>query len=97
MNFGDYITINAKLSRKIAYLTNFSKGYSTQSERKFWEKLFIEPQKGIFLGYRTLSDGCRLWDSESGYEYKPLTHYKVALVATSPKENPIYVPLENIL
>jgi len=68
---------------------------------KFWQRWKIwKPveycSEGIFLGYRTVQDGTTDWEDEVGMIFMKKSCYKVALVSPSAKENPIYVPLENM-
>lgn len=86
MKLGESIVFNRKLVR-ITY----------RNGEKEWDTIDIKERRGIFLGYRTLSNGYREYDSEEvGYVYYPREYIKAALVAFSVRMNPIYVPADCI-
>lgn len=66
-----------------------------------WTEMPFEGQ-GIFLGYRTLSNGsfsrggADYGGEPADYGYYAWGHFKVGLVAYSPKTNPVYVPIESL-
>lgn len=68
-------------------------------ELKYWEPLQLKaPQRGIFLGLRTLANGKAVAHNGSAtsaqsISFQPLAHFRAALISPSKKENPIYVPL----
>ena len=83
-NHGDNVFITQKYWR----------AYDWHDGARYWD---VEPcnAKGLFLGYRWLSDGTmERFDYESIYSR---THtYKVALVSINARTNPVYVPLSAI-
>jgi len=64
---------------------------------KYWNPRELNPiRSGIFLGNRTLMNGFTHYYSDEGYTFDKKEIIKVALVCLSDRENPIYVPLDNI-
>ena len=53
-------------------------------------------KEGLFIGQRTIKEGWREFDSESGWYFVPKNHIRVALVVYSENENPVYVPLDAV-
>ena len=72
---------------KVVFWSKFvrAKGEGTSIS---WVSTKIKREEGIFLGYRTLSNGIMLCD-----EWIPRIYFKAALVCLSPIRNPIYVPI----
>lgn len=102
--FGKRVTVSAVLKRYWKTKTNpKEKPYPGQTSPlrgrpfKYWKSLEMKiSRKGIFLGYRTLSDGYLDYDYEEGNTFIPEKFFKVALVCLSERENPVYVPLKFI-
>jgi hypothetical protein len=67
-------------------------------KRGFKKEYVAEPFNavGVFLGRRTITNGETDRDSEYGYSWMAKEHIRAALVAFSPNENPVYVPLDAI-
>lgn len=53
--------------------------------------------EGIFLGTRCLKNGYREWENDVGWVFTPEKHFIAALVSPGPTENPVYIPLDNII
>ena len=67
----------------------------TYGEDVFWECQVIPGREGIYIGKRTLSNGIRVWEGAmEEFSYSPSIYFGVALVVFSPRENPVYVPLD---
>jgi len=88
MKFGDFICITNKLVRKRGARILYSR------HEKVWVKKDLRPEAGLFLGWRTISDGeISLGDSEDPTTYTPKKHFKAALVCVEGK-NPFYSLLD---
>ena len=88
MKFGDWITFDAMLKRV--------KKKREGEVYKSWEQEESGVTPGIFLGYRTLANGYRGYDSEDGVYFIPKEYFRAALVAFSSRHNPVLVPLDRI-
>lgn len=95
MEFGEYIQVTERYKRRererkqeIPRLEG--EYYCTW---KVWEKVPYAGGKCLFLGFRTLSNGIRDFDSDYGHTFIPKEYFKVALVCPGPKYNPVYVPI----
>lgn len=64
------------------------------SNWKVWNIVPYEVSEGIFLGFRTLKNGTREWDSQYGWSFEPKESFRAALVAPSAKLNPVFVPMD---
>ena len=84
--------VRPKFGDKVKY-SNILRRYS-RGRTKFW-KPERKPGEGIWLGYRTLSNG-DVYHDEDGAGYTPKEWQKAALICTNSKENPFYVPAEDI-
>jgi len=84
MEFGQKTTVSSYLVRRLE-----------GNGRKFWRDKEIEQREGICIGFRTLSEGSRHYDSEYGWEYRATNYFRAALVVFSERENPVYVRLSN--
>ena len=84
LNFLDRVKCDSKLKR-----------HYISGDNKVW---MSEPFscEGVFLGYRTLSNGVRDYDNQDGWTYTAKEHIRVAYVCFSDKANPIYVLLDDI-
>lgn len=89
--FGEQIVFDTKLERI------YGKNPYDSKINKFWKYIHMQPTNGIFLGWRTLSNGYVVRYYDEGPDYDPKEYIKVALVAYSPKRKPIYVPLEGVI
>lgn len=81
MKFGDVIEVNNRLRRVQC------EDFSVE-----WRAKGTKATQAIFLGFRTLSNGVRLW-GEYGYEYTPKKYFQAALVCDHPRRNPYYTLL----
>ena len=94
IKFGQSITIKSKLIRCYEHHND---GYRSKTYKCWKPRLLPNIKTGIFLGYRTLSNGYRSYFSDEGYSFAPMEYFKCALVCISPTHNPIYVPLDDII
>lgn len=86
---GQWGTVKAVLVRKQRVVSN-------DVTRKYWERVEIEPQRGLYIGHRTLHDGTRTWENEEvGYSFSPDGTHKIALVVFAPQLTPRRVLLED--
>lgn len=92
--FGQWILFRAKFSERFT---------DTDGKRKRLTINLHKPREGIFLGYRTISEGfVQTWTEDTPFikvqmsEYVPTCHIHAALVCPGPQENPIYVPADLI-
>ena len=88
MKYGQRVKVKFKYMRREVYQKDY------YGDKKEWKRVKFE-RTCIFLGYRTLSNGTRHYDSYAGYDYTPTKHFKAALVSPSERENPVYVPLDD--
>lgn len=87
IRFGQKVKATAFLRR--VWESRNGKGY------KFW--LPVEKEiNGLFIGYRTLSNGSLEWWEDIGSVYKPINHFQAALVVPSETRNPVYVLLDSL-
>ena len=82
--YGSIITATKKLQR----------GYE-QPDYNIWKEVDCVI-RGVFLGFRTLSNGTAIYNREEGVVYTPKEYFKCALVSPGPRQNPVYVPLNNL-
>lgn len=60
--------------------------------KKYWAPDDSGPVEGIFIGYRTLSNGHRqLLNSDEGYAYTPTEYIDAWLIVTDPRHRPVFV------
>ena len=89
MKTGDRIIVSCKLVRRETYVKEGTTRY------KKWVLKTFHPKDGIFLGYRTISNGRTYYEQEAGYIYTPEFYHKVALVALMDgRVNPFYAELD---
>lgn len=66
-------------------------GWQRASERTFWHPA-PRIREGIYIGYRTVSDGNTEWlGNEEGNGYYGLVYYRVAVVVLGEREKPVFV------
>lgn len=97
--FGNMVMVDAQYHRhwKRKHNPRYSK-LTREHEYKYWHiDHWKFSRKGIFLGYRHLKDGWIYRSYDEGTEFDMNVSFKVGLVCLSEHENPIYVPLENIV
>lgn len=82
IKFGDSIVIT-----KI-----FIRFLEVRSEYKYWKEIEIQATRAIFLGNRTLKNGCRNYDSDEGYTFEPREQVPAMLVCFNQYSNPVYAP-----
>lgn len=63
---------------------------------KTWEKAAPVSDSGLFLGYRTLSNGFTEFLFDEGPAWTGQGYIRVALVSFGLKTNPVYVALDAI-
>lgn len=86
-NFGDKVTCFTHYKR------THQSSLNSRVSKVFWEEVFRkkhQPVKGVFIGWRTLSNGDMNYGEDR--EYKPTKNFKAALVVFSSRTNPVYVP-----
>ena len=76
---------------KVAFRAKFVR-IEREGRRRYWIHMPIKRTEGIFLGYRTLSNGVVQTDSVGGPVWVPNIHFVVFLVCPSRTQNPLYVP-----
>lgn len=54
------------------------------------------PIKGIYIGWRTVSDGYKTWNGDH-IEWVAETYFQIALIVTDPRQKPIPVPFSSLL
>lgn len=81
--YGNGVSTGKVLVRR----TDVHDGYSV----KVWSREDRIITGGIFLGFRTLSNGSKYFDSEYGWIYTPKKHFRAALVSPGPNRSPVYV------
>ena len=80
--------LNHSFGAKVAFWSKFVRGGKKgEINSIIWIPTKLKRAGGVFLGYRTLSNGIMLYDN-----WVPETYFKAALVCFSPIRNPIYVP-----
>jgi len=96
LKFGQVITINNKLTRKLKSKSNKS-GRLSGSGYKYWHNTDAKEQDAIFLGFRKLKNGWRTFDSDEGWYFETDEIFTAALVCTGKYKNPFYtmIKLEN--
>lgn len=93
--FGQKVTIAQKYYRKCENRVVHTTGFTRGEEWKVWATRGYA-KEGVFLGYRTLSNGIRYYEADEGYYFGPEERIKAALVYPGPHLNPVYVPLDAI-
>lgn len=88
LEFGQIVLVKNKLIRREIYQPDVQKCGCLKTWQEHPHKEF-KPQQGIFLGYRTVSDGRRYIYSDH-IEYHAKRHYCLALVAVDEHTNPFY-------
>ena len=89
LKFGQSIIINNKLVRKLKSKPK-NQGRLSGSGYKYWHNLDIKEQSAIFLGFRTLKNGWRTFDSDEGWYFEADEAIIAALVCTGKSKNPFY-------
>lgn len=75
MKFGDVVIAQGKLRRRCEHVPR-------SNDKVYWAPvMWWEPRRGLFIGWRTLSNGEKEYISyDDGWVYRPKEHFKVALV-----------------
>lgn len=98
LKFGERVRACCYLKRVCEYRQRrMYSGLEKKQPYKLWKEVPITDREGLFLGFRTLSNGFIFWESEVGYIFESDKSFRVALVIFSERENPIYVPLQSII
>ena len=105
MKVGDKIKIKARFVRYVVHKKIEDTRYPGETSRwKIWKQrdsntedgIFL-PQDGIFLGYRTLSNGRTSFDGDVGWIYEPKEYIKAyRVILLDGKTNPFYAPAEAV-
>lgn len=85
--FGQRVRVNAKLVKR------YDRPQFKYPVNTTWQRIAYNVE-GIYIGFRTLSEGCIDADYEDGYTYRyfiPKRHMKVWLIVINERSNPIYV------
>ena len=90
--FGDRVNFTHRFIR--TEKTIYGKPGYGKTSWKIWETEPYNGSYGIFLGYRTLKNGTRWFDSEAGWIFTPKEHFKAALICPSKNRNPVFVPVD---
>jgi hypothetical protein len=85
MHLGNHIKISARYER-------ISNDYS----KRLWIEQPYEKTGCVFLGIRQLQNGVINYYDNDGKFWQPFEYISAALVCTSVRQNPIYVPLDAI-
>lgn len=89
MNFGDKVVVSGRLDR-------YTLG-GMRSRRKQWRlQRWNTPRQGIYIGKRTLANGLAEFSYDEPIIFRPEEYIFAALVVFNERENPVYVPFENI-
>jgi hypothetical protein len=96
MKFGDRVNISEKYKRVWGQRQCTYGGTPHNAYTKEWKRVPFVVDGGIFLGFRTLSDGWNDYEYEVGYVFSAIESFKAALVCPSDRMNPVYVPLDKI-
>ena len=73
IKFGQSVKVSCQLIRSRKYIPS---NYGSKTH-KFWKTHQLDDiRSGIFLGYRTLSNGNRTYYSDEGYIYAPIEYFK---------------------
>lgn len=88
MRLGDRVRASAILQRRSKY-----DGTGWGKDR-FWKSKPMAPRNGVFIGWRTLSNGHTNYNIDEPADYTPKEYFRTALVVFSERENPVYVPLD---
>jgi len=83
-----------KLGTKVSVTAKYSRVYEENSRKTYKEKQFFS--QGIFIGYRTLSNGYVHYEYDEGAYWVPQEHFQVGLFVHDLNINPIYIPLTAI-
>lgn len=84
-----------KLGDEIKFITRLERVVVNLSGKK-WKPVPCRGS-GIWIGWRTLSDGVISYDSyEEEYLYKGTNFFRAELVVTDPRKKPIFVLLESV-
>lgn len=70
---------------------------SRDGNRKYWRRI-EKPVTGIYVGYRTYANG-ELgggWGYDDPLYFIPKEYFKVALIVTDPRENPIPIMYDDM-
>ena len=89
MKLGDRVVAKGTIRRTGTYIPN-------GRDKAFWVPVIWKaPRKGLFIGYRFLSNGeIQPGSYDEGAIYHSKEHFKVALVVFNERINPIYVLLD---
>lgn len=86
--FGDRVKVTATLVRRQQYV-------KAGVTRKFWKSETLPaPRTGLLIGWRTISDGERMYEDEVGYVYEPQERQRAALVVFNERARPVLVPID---
>jgi len=88
MKLGDVVMCQGTIRRTSDYIPH-------GRDKAYWVPvIWKDPRKGVFIGYRNLSNGeIEAASYDEGPVYYPKEHFKVGLVVFSERTNPIYVPM----
>jgi hypothetical protein len=89
MKFGDKVKVTSILSRTCEYRQRkMYSGREKPQPYKFWKETKIKPRDAILIGFRTLRNGFKYWESECGWIFESEESFKAALVVFNEKEIP---------
>ena len=79
---------------KVKITKRFKRVHTKGRRKEYLERDCVT--NGVFLGLRTITNGYTDCSYDEGCYWLAEKHIRAALVATSPRQNPIYVPLDAI-
>ena len=94
MQLGQKVKTTARLDRRHRPTNPEYKGGSWN--RKQWERTDHPEKEGVFIGTRTLQNGVREYDCDSGWCWYKDSHFEAALVVFDKRQAPVHVPLDAI-
>ncbi len=96
---GEKIKLGAEVTATGQLFRHWVKGIANGPDRKEWytpEWAVHKPVTGIYVGKRTYQNGKISWDRDDGNVFVPDEWFKVALIVTDERENPIPVLYSNM-
>lgn len=91
---GEKIKLGAEVTATGQLFRHWVKGNVDRSSRKEWytpEGTMHKTVTGIYIGKRTYQNGKISWDRDDGNIFVPDEWFKVALIVTDERKNPIPV------
>lgn len=67
-----------------------------RTDRKEWESC-AAPVRGVYIGWRTYANGTIQYEFEDGYSFSATEHFKIALIVTDERQNPVPVMFDEMV